>query len=216
MGGNGSNRWTWERTRQETDPLLSLDIRWLRKIGALRSGAIAQPEWTSRGEPAGTITTIMGRDGKTLTLIYRTRRPGKEWQPVEEIVSLDGTACNYGGERLWFLCPQCNSRRAVLFSVDGRFRCRQCHDLAYSSTREDAHERSIRRSQTLQKQLGGGGNGVAIWEIPPRPTRMHWQTYARLVRELRLELYRQDGFFDQWLSKREALLQRLESRSGQG
>jgi hypothetical protein len=194
MGGYFSTRWGSVRTRQDTDPLLGLDIRWLRKIGALRPGAIAHPQWSSRGEPSGTIDTIMDRGGYTLTLSYRTRRQGEEWQPIEEVVALDTTPCNYGGERLWFLCPGCNSRRAVLFSVGGRFRCRQCHRLAYTSTREDAWERSIRRCAELRRKIGGG-HGQPVWEIPDRPDGMTCRAYWRVVRQLTREIDRQSDIF---------------------
>jgi hypothetical protein len=199
-----------ERTRQDTDPLLKLDVRWLNRIGALQPGAVAYPSWTCRGEPSGNIVTRMDANGGSLILDYATRVPGEtEWTPWTEAVALESTPCHYGGERVWFLCPGCHTRRAVLFSVSGIFRCRRCHGLAYSSTREDAHERSIRRCQALQKRLGGGGYGVPIWHIPSKPKGMHWTTYERLVREFRHELHRQDGFFDLWIARREALLRQL-------
>lgn len=37
MGGYGSTRWSGERTREVTDPLLSLDARMLKRVGAARS-----------------------------------------------------------------------------------------------------------------------------------------------------------------------------------
>jgi len=210
MGGYGSTRWTWERTRHDTDPLLSLDVRWMKRSGYLRPGAFATVSWSCRGEPSGTIVTRMNRDGDCLTLDYKTRANGEtDWTPHQQPVWLDTTPCNYGGERSWFLCPGCHGRRAVLFSVGGVFRCRACHDLAHSSTREDAMERSIRRIQTLQKRLGGGGYGVPIWKIPAKPDGMHWEAYERLVSQLRYELHRQDGFFDAWIGKREAVLRSL-------
>ena len=87
------------------------------------------------------IVTIMNRDRPRLTLDYSTSRDGEtEWSPRKEHIRLDSTPCNYGGERTWFLCPHCRNRRAVLFSAGGVFACRQCHDLAYASTREDAKD----------------------------------------------------------------------------
>jgi hypothetical protein len=153
MGGYDATRWNDERIRQDTDPLRRLDVRLLNRIGALRPGAMAHPSWSRRGEPSGNILTIMSRTRPCLTLSYSTQRPGEEWQPVRESVWLDATPCHFGGERIWFLCPGCNRRRAVLFSVGGRFRCRQCHDLAYTSTREDAQDRSIRRDTKLHSRL---------------------------------------------------------------
>lgn len=88
MGGYRSTRWQWERTRQDTDPLLKLDVRWLNRIGALRPGAVMNPSWSRRGEPSGSILTIMDRAHPCLTLRYSTQRPGEDAQPVEEPVWL--------------------------------------------------------------------------------------------------------------------------------
>lgn len=195
MGGYFSTRWSSARTRQDTDPLLSLDIRWLRKLGALTPGAIASPTWTCRGEPSGDIVTIMSHDGATITLNYRTRSPGEEWHSIKEVVWLDTTPCNYGGGRSWFLCPGCGSRRAVLFSVGGRFRCRGCHDLAYSSTREDAMERSIRRCAELRRKIGGG-HEQPVWTIPGKPDGMTNRAYWRVVQRLTREIRRTEGFLE--------------------
>lgn len=195
MGGYFSTRWGAENVRQETDPLLKLDIRWLHRVGGLRPGAITTPSWSRHGKPSGSIVTIRNRDRPILTLTYSTQRPGEDWQPFREDVWLDTTPCNYGGERTWFLCPGCNSRRAVLFSVGGRFRCRQCHDLAYSSTREDATERAIRRCAELRSKIGGGW-GQPVWTIPPKPDGMSWRRYSRIVDQLVVEIDRATDVFN--------------------
>jgi len=191
MGTMFSTRWGAEPVRQDTDGLLKLDVRWLSRAGALKPGTVARPSWTRRGAPSGTITTIMQRDG-TLILDYRIQRPGEDWQPVRERVDLDTTPCHYGGERVWFRCPGCESRRAVLFSVGGRFRCRQCHRLAYTSTREDATDRAIRRCAELRAKLGGEP-GQPIWEIPPKPSGMTWRRYGRIVTQLEAAIDRALG-----------------------
>lgn len=152
----------------------------------------------------------MNADGRSLALDYAVREHGETvWTPCKETILLQTTACHYGGERAGLVCPGCDTRRAVLFSVACIFRCRQCHDLAYSSTREDARAWSFRRCQTLQKRLGGGTYGMPMWRISRKPEGMHWTRYERLVREFQHELHRHDGFFDQWIAKREALLRRL-------
>ncbi len=53
-------------------------------------------------------------------------------------VSLTLTRCNLGGVRWWFFCPLCSERVAVLYLRPrfGRFRCRHCNDLSYSSRNE--------------------------------------------------------------------------------
>ncbi len=193
MGGYGSTRWDFKRVRDHTDPLLSLDVRWLNRVGALKPGAVFFPQWTRRGEPFGDIVTKMSNDGAELVLEYRTRRPGEEWRPVREEIWLDWTPCNYGGERIWFRCPGCHSRRAVLFSVGGRFRCRACHDLAYTSTRENASDRSLRRLDTLRKRMGA--NGGSLFDLPPKPEDMRWSKYWRLCEAFHDELGEQMTLF---------------------
>jgi hypothetical protein len=188
---------------------MSLDIRWLKRMGALKPGAVFLPHWTRRGEPFGDIVTKMSNDGAELVLEYRMRRPGEEWHQVREEVWLDWTPCNYGGERIWFRCPGCHSRRAVLFSVGGRFRCRKCHDLAYSSTREDASDRSIRRIDVLRKRLGAKGGGP--FDVPEKPDNMRWPTYWRICSELRSEMNEQMVHF---YDKMAALDHRIGKLSG--
>jgi hypothetical protein len=193
MGGYFSTRWNSENVREHTDPLLSLDVRWLNRMGALKPGAVFYPQWTRGGKPSGDIVTRMSNDGGELILDYRVRSHGEERRPVRDAVWLDWTACNYGGERVWFRCPGCNSRRAVLFSVGGRFRCRKCHDLAYSSTREDASDRSRRRMDVLRKRLGAKGG--SLWDIPRKPDRMRWSTYWAICSELDSEMNEQMRLF---------------------
>ncbi|MGH2604785.1 MAG: hypothetical protein ACRDJ9_36005, partial [Dehalococcoidia bacterium] len=72
---------------------------------------------------------------------------------------------------------------AVLYSVGGHFRCRGCHDLAYSSTRESASDRTRRKADKVRKRLGVEGKGRGFGPIP-KPPRMHWRTHRRLVGEL--------------------------------
>jgi len=112
-------------------------------------------------------------------------------------VWLDATPCHYGGARTWFRCPHCQTRRAVLFLVDGVFACRACDDLAYASTREDETGACDRRIQWIAKRLGSDGNGCrgSYWTMPDKPKGMHWRTYDRLASELRREHERREDVF---------------------
>jgi hypothetical protein len=190
------NRWEWEHTRQSTGGLLSLDVRALKRAGTLRPGAAHRWQWTcGRGEPAGWIVVRMNRAGDCLTLDYKTRAYGEiEWTPRRQPVWLDWTPCKYGGERVWFTCPGCQRRRAVLFSAGGVFRCRGCHDLAYASTREDATERANRRIMALHRKLKAPV-GCDLFHVPRRPAGMHAATYDRLAAELLTEHCRRDAQF---------------------
>jgi len=193
MGGYFSTRWDSEHTRRDTAGLLKLDIRILRHQGALRPGAWSTQTWSRRGEPVGTISTMMALAGDVLTLSYSISGHDRDREDVRETVWLDTTPCHFGGERSWFLCPSCQSRRDVLFSVNGRFRCRACHDLAYTSTREDAMDRATRRIWRIQEKLGYFAGDP--WHIPPRPAGMGRRTYWRLASRLRDEITRRDALF---------------------
>lgn len=187
MGGYGSSRWGWQQTRADTDGLLWLDVRTLARWGffSVRPGQIAcgPVSWSRRGEITDWITVRYdGNDPDAVSLDYSTRPWGElAWQSVHERIALTRTACHYGGSRPWFLCPGCGSRRAVLYSVGGTFRCRACHDLAYSCTRESSTDRAFRRSQEARKKLLTGPGSV--WHQPRRPKGMHWKTYWRICRE---------------------------------
>lgn len=56
---------------------------------------------------------------------------------------LASTPCNYGKRRWWFICPYvkndkpCNRRVGALYFRNELFGCRECHNLAYKSTREN-------------------------------------------------------------------------------
>jgi hypothetical protein len=103
---------------------------------------------------------------------------------VHEVVRLEWTACHYGGERIWCRCPGCGSRRAVLYSLYGRFLCVACNGLAYSSTREEPLYRYGRRGDKIMDKLGAEREWVLRWIIPPfKPKGMHWRTYERLCQE---------------------------------
>src|SRR5688572_22473674 len=109
MGGYGSSRWGWERTRLDTDGLLSLDVRYLARHGFLGAGLghilAGFVTWSQRGRETGRIGIVYrGDDPDGMILDYQTRRPDEEWQPVRDRVALKRTTCHYGGSRLWFLC----------------------------------------------------------------------------------------------------------------
>ncbi len=190
MGGYGSTRWDRQHTRLDTDRLLKLDVRALRRQGALQSGAVSTQTWTRRGECVGEIHIIMSRSGDALILSYTIYGNDRPPEGIRETVHLDTTPCNFAGKRPWFRCPGCSSRRSVLFSVEGQFRCQPCHDLAYTATREDELERADRRIGRLQEQLGYADEYDCY--IPLRPQGMHRRTYRRLALQLRDEIDRRD------------------------
>ena len=104
-----------------------------------------------------------------------------DWEDVMEPISLTWTACNFGGERPWFVCPGagCGRRVADLYGGSaGRYLlCRHCYDLVYESQRDN----KMHRAQDIRRRLGGSANTTEPY--PEKPKGMHWRTYGRLKRE---------------------------------
>lgn len=132
MGGPGSSRWTTTVSRLTTDGLLRLDVRALARAGALQPGVSATVRWDGL---VSVTTSVAPEAPDGLVVAYGVWADTGAWMPVTERLQLSRTLSTFGGDRPWFLCPNCGSRRAVLYGVGGWFRCRECHHLTYPSTR---------------------------------------------------------------------------------
>lgn len=220
MGGYGSGERFFSKAT--TGEALRLDVRWLARAGLIQPHIVGwmPMHWTCNGKPSGNITVHYdARRPDELILDYRTRAGGEaDWTDVREVVRLEWTPCHYGGSRVWCCCPGCGKRKAVLYSLHGRFRCVACNGLAYSVTREDRLYQLNRRGEKITKRLGAEPEWVLNWLIPPfKPKGMHWRTYDRLRREWRAIDAAANGFYEGELCR---LLERsdriLRERRGRG
>jgi hypothetical protein len=128
-------------------------------------------------------------NGQTLTLDYRVRQYGGDWNNVQQAVRLGFTTCHFGGSRPWFVCPgiangvRCGRRVGKLYAAGRFFLCRHCYQLTYTSQSEREFDRLLRRANKLRIGLGGEpGTGSFI---PPRPKGMHRKTYGARVTEIK-------------------------------
>jgi hypothetical protein len=132
------------------------------------------------------------------------------------VVRLDRTPCNYGGERIWFLCPRCNRRAAILYAPGHLFWCRRCCQLAYSSQGEGTEDRVREKAEAIRRQLGGVP-GLA-WPFPERPKGMHYRTYERLRQEYHVAERVADAAVLEWLDASRGWLDKhlaeLKGKSG--
>lgn len=173
MGGKGSGasyRWNTHATCEEVK---RVDIRYMRKQDLLKPGYSGTLSWTVRGESSGYICYRV--DKNCLVLNYRFREYGGEWQPLEESVQFDRTPCNYGGERLWFLCPRCSKRVAVLYGVGARFLCRHCYSVRYSSQMKGKLDQLIEQKHKLGKRIFEDYDGYG-WR---KRKGMHQKTFDK-------------------------------------
>ena len=174
MGGFGSGRHGGKST---TGDMHVLDIRKIARAGRLTPGQSFGWQWTCNGEKIASIN--MRTDTDRVTLDYRARDRGGEWQAMNYQVRLSWTPCTYGGQRAWWLCPAvgCGRRVAVLYG--GKiYACRHCHQLAYRTQREQPHDRAASKADKLRDRLQWkagilNGNGS-------KPKKMHWATFERL------------------------------------
>lgn len=168
-------------SKRSTDHMHTLDIRKIARAGLLTPGNNFSWSWTRGGRQTASISIFAG--GDSVTLDYRVKQPDGTWQPMNYAVRLDRTSCNYGGQRIWWLCPHCSRRVAVLWG-GRKYACRHCHDLAYESTRTAPDSKAFARADKLRKRLGwvpGVAHGIG-----DRPKGMHWKTYLRLLQQYTL------------------------------
>ncbi len=183
MGGVGSGNWYRFDKKTTTGECTSVDVRYLHRESLLQGGHSFSLRWSRAGREAGSIGGVVegAERPERVILLYRHRSgPGGEWEDVREPVSFAWTACNFGGERPWFICPSagCGRRVAVLYGPGRYFLCRHCYDLVYESQRENQMNRALRRAQAIRERLGGSANMMK--PFPERPKGMHWETYDRL------------------------------------
>jgi hypothetical protein len=179
LGGLGSgNRHRFDK-KTTTSECNSLDVRRLYRDGLLKPGTCFSSSWSRAGRETGSISGIVFQDKVILSYSHRSRQ-GAEWESVKETMPLEWTACNFGGERPWFICPGagCDRRVAKLYGPGMYFLCRHCYDLRYESQREDKKTRALRRAQKIRPRLGGSANMME--PFPEKPKGMHHDTYMRL------------------------------------
>jgi len=179
MGGFGSGR--GQGGKDTTSNMRPLDVRRLQRDGLLAPGRAFGWHWSRNGEEVASVQ--MRTEVDRVTLNYRSRSYGGEWQAMEYPVRLEWTPCSYGGARAWFRCPAqgCGRRVAKLYLGSAIFACRHCHQLAYECQRETDDDRAARRADTIRKRLGWEA-GILNGE-GDKPKGMHWRTFGRLKAE---------------------------------
>jgi hypothetical protein len=176
MGGSGSgNRWRFG-TRATCEGMKRVELAYMRRRGMLVPGSAGSLSWNVGGRPSGDIR--YRTESECLVLIYRFKENGDEnWTGVNERVPYTFTEQKLGGSRRWFCCPSCQRRCSIIYGGKW-FRCRKCHNLAYSTQNESPMFRGLTRAQKLRERLGGS---LCIDDpFPAKPKGMHWKTYARI------------------------------------
>lgn len=157
--------------------------RWHRG-GYLRAGNSFTWAWNRGGEPTGEISVLV-HGASSLALRYMVGSEGQRRDGSQTIL-LTQTACNYGNARTWFACPVCQRRAGVLYLRAGRFACRHCQRVSYSSQSCDLMDRMWRKQSKIEGRL------AEHWQ---RPKGMRLKTYERLISQLEVcEQSREEAF----------------------
>lgn len=134
-------------------------------------------------EPTSEITVRTEPDA--VVLEYQVLSPSQaEWQSIEQRVSIEWTACRFGGKRPWFRCPlcveqqACGSRALKLYFAGSIVACRRCCGFSYDSQYVAPRYRKLRLARRIRALLGDAGN--LFMPFPPRPKWMRWYTYMKL------------------------------------
>ncbi len=138
MGGLGSGRPGW-RTRVEE--MLALDFRRLKKDGFLLPGKVTNLLLKSPYRVAA--VHMEAQEGALLVRVCCKPPIAPGWDSREFRIPL----ATMGTNRLCALCPKCGRAYQILYSGGTHFRCKRCHELAYSSQFVGAEERARKRAQ---------------------------------------------------------------------
>ena len=161
---------------QTIEDCISIDVlQWHREGNLCRSNRFIS-EWWKRGAKTASVQVQSNKD--QVTLKYRSRSYEGYWSDVIQRVRLAWTACRFGGQRPWFVCPDCERHVGKLYGAGKLFSCRHCYRLTYSTQRMSGHDRDRHRAQRICIRLGGTMNMYD--PFPHKPKHMHWRTYARL------------------------------------
>jgi len=122
--------------RSTVEKTYRLDIKQFTRDVQFDLGGHLVCTWTAGGEKIASIRMNLVEDG--LWFDYRQTDQQGNQEDVSYMVGLKTTACNFGGSRYWFVCPECNGGCRILYLpyTGGTFACRKCHNLIYPSQLE--------------------------------------------------------------------------------
>lgn len=118
------------------------------------------------------------------TIQIDIRKVPKNRRPLPDLVIFEGTRfettwteTNFGGQRQWFLCPDCGRRCAIIYRVgiEPRWGCRLCLNGHYISEHMSPTDRRLHAAFKVRERLGQTKGGIVV-RFPPKPKGMHWET----------------------------------------
>lgn len=151
MGGYSSGRYR-TRNRGNVDAACRIDIRYLRRMGALREGGSTTGtlRWSLHGRETGSIGYVvtLKPDDRHLAITF-----SHKGENHRHVIRLEAVPMRFGGFRYYAFCPRWGRRCEVLPIVGGVIACRQFHRLAYASQSMDRLGRLREKAERCETQL---------------------------------------------------------------
>ena len=207
MGGWGSGSYYRLNSSKDTvESSLPLDIHKLKRAGCLTPGKYFGWQWSTGGNVHSSIGVTVHKD---YLLLQYTRKT----EAVKQRIYFTWSPCNYGGERIWFKCPHCGRRRAVVYGAGKYFACRKCYNLTYETCNESKRDRLSSKANKLRKKIRarpGCFNELPLF----KPKGMHQKTWDNIryqIRRLEGHIFADMG---RQLDQAEARVEGLRKRLG--
>ncbi len=99
----------------------------------------------------------------------------------EHGVSIIRQKANYGGERLFVLCPCCRTKRKKLYIRNKRIACSGCQSL---HCRSQSQSRQQRRFNKLDRILNRVNNFGFRFDGYSKPKGQHWRNYYEIDNQI--------------------------------
>ena len=154
-----------------------IDVNNLTEL--ISSGGAKILEWTKRYGKNASIGIESNPSKDLLTLFYSYKE-----NSIKEEIKIEYSSVNYG-RRPNFVCPECGDRVRKLYLKNGRFRCRECHDLAYKSEQfNNKRDRELHKYKknymNIQKELGMDETGILEGLPENKPKDIRKDKFQRL------------------------------------
>ncbi len=171
MGALGSGRrYQSDEVSKVIENQISINILDLKKQGSLEPGKTSSMTFSRNGREIGWI--FISAEEDMLSLDYHCNDHVRH-----QIIPIASTSPHYGGQRQYLLCPQCNSKREMLYyGPGGKFACRVCHGFVFRSQQLTPHMRHEQQAEKFANKLGGTDYIIDR----KKPFRMQNNTFLKL------------------------------------
>lgn len=171
--------------KSQVERQLQLDVRLLKRQGSLEPGKQGLITWTKGSREVARIHFAC-EASNAVRVLYKASRTGTS-SSHNYCLELLPSTCHLGGQRLWFACPDCCRRVAILylFPPNRRFTCRLCARLNYASQQQSREDTLIDRAHKLRARLGctGGLFRPSLSELK-KPRYMRWPKFWETLHQL--------------------------------